>query len=205
MRTWLTGTTPVRFETPHKHLTLFPRALDRIPFLVPRNSIYTTKRDASLDLLRWIIKKERKKEREHLPRPLPRITFYWIFQWIYRSLYKWIAFNPSSSRLYRIKMRSRRIQRHIIFDGGVWTCISVGHRGKIFREKFEHWKEHFCSIKLGIRKSVDLKIFYLEYSGEKLKSLEFLSLLEMLRARRGKRDFQKIDGKYFIWSIVGRN
>lgn len=36
-------------------------------------------------------------------------------------------------------------------------------------------KENFCSIELEIRKSMDLEIFYLEYSREKLiRSFEFL-------------------------------
>ena len=42
-------------------------------------------------------------------------------------------------------------------------------------------------------KKMDLKIFYLEYNREKLiKSLEFLSLLEILRARFPKSRFENI-------------
>ena len=40
----------MHFEIPHKHLTLFPRALDRIPFLVPRNSIYIYNTTPSLTM-----------------------------------------------------------------------------------------------------------------------------------------------------------
>lgn len=145
MRTWLTGTTPVHFEIPHKHLTLFPRALDRILFLVPRNSIYTTKHDASLDLLSWIIKKKGGKNTTE--------DYKFINPCTNGSLLFHILEIMSNARNRLHSRDSNFVHFHwyltwfiLVFEIAFRMCMHINHDGK--RKIRALAKENFWSIKL---------------------------------------------------------